>query len=180
MKGAFNMRIETDRLILRNAKPEDAAELLEIRNSEFVMQYNCMKVFTPDDAAKEIEKDALSDKMIYMELKETGALIGIISLDDDTLRHRVNSLTLAYYLGENYASKGYMTEALRDVVEYAFEELGVEVLAARVFSENEASLKLIKGLGFKHEGTLRHCVKGHDDLVHDDMVFSIIKEDYLG
>ena len=90
----------------------------------------------------------------------------------------MNSLTISYYLGEEYASKGYMTEALREIIRFTFEDRKAEVLSVRVFKENIASRRLVEKLGFVYEGCIRKCVKAYGDIVYDDMIYSILKEEY--
>ena len=41
------------------------------------------------------------------------------------------------------------------------------------------SCALIEGLGFEREGVLRKCVKGYQDVIYDDIVYSLLKEDNL-
>jgi ribosomal-protein-alanine N-acetyltransferase len=170
--------METERLLLRGAQPGDEDDLYEIRNSEYVLKYNCMKKITLEQLQEQVLKDMESMDTYCIVLKENGKVIGKVDIDPDTLRYGVNALCISYYLGEQYASKGYMTEALREMIRYVFEERLVEVLSVRAFKDNEASIRLIEKLGFIHEGCIRRCVKGYQDIVYDDMIFSILQEEY--
>jgi len=172
------MYIETERLILRNARESDVAAYYEAWNSEFDLKYNGMNPPTMEQAASAIEKDAVSERALYIECKEDSRNIGAIHLEEDSLRHKVNSIMLEYYLIEPYARQGYMTEALRATLEYAFCTLGADIVSVRVFGDNEASLRLIEGLGFTREGMLRKAVKAYGDVVHDDVLFSMLREEY--
>jgi ribosomal-protein-alanine N-acetyltransferase len=171
--------METERLIIRNALCGDETDLYEIRNSEFVLRYNCMKKITKEQLGEQIAKDMESDRVFHIVLKETGKVIGNIDLDTDTLRYGVNALSLSYYLGEEYGSRGYMTEALREMIRYVFEERQAEVLSVRVFKGNTASGRLVEKLGFVNEGCIRSCVKGYDEMIHDDMIYSMLKREYI-
>ncbi|MDF2905625.1 MAG: hypothetical protein K0R34_946 [Herbinix sp.] len=170
--------METERLLLRVAQPGDENDLYEIRNSEYVLKYNCMKKITMEQLQEQIMKDMESNDTYCIVLKENDKVIGKVDIDPDTLRYGVNALGISYYLGEQYASKGYMTEALREVIRYAFEERSVDVLSVRAFKDNEASTRLIEKLGFIQEGCIRRGVKGYQDIVYDDMIFSILREEY--
>ncbi len=170
--------METERLLLRGAQPGDEKDLFEIRNSEFVLKYNCMKKLTMEQLQEQVMKDMESKDIYYIVLKESGKVIGMVGIDPDTLRYGVNALCISYYLGEQYAAKGYMTEALREMIRYVFEERLVDVLSVRAFKSNEASKKLIEKLGFVHEGCIRRCVKGYQDVIYDDMIYSILREEY--
>ncbi len=170
--------METSRLILRKAKPGDENDLFEIRNSEYVLKYNCMKKLSLEELREQLRKDMEEEDIFYIELKQNNKVIGEIGLTPDSLRYGVNSLCVSYYLGEDYSSKGYMTEALEEIIRYVFEDKQADVLAVRLFKENTASEKLVEKVGFVHEGCIRSCVKGYQDIVYHDMVYSILKEEY--
>jgi RimJ/RimL family protein N-acetyltransferase len=59
--------------------------------------------------------------------------------------------------------KGYGTDAVNTMVQYAFKELRLNCICANILSYNEASVKLFERCGFKREGVLRQRVfkKGH-------------------
>ena len=73
-----------------------------------------------------------------------------------------------------------MTEARRSLLPYAFEVLQVEVVSARVFSGNRGSERVLEKLGFVKEGTLRRAVKGYGGIIYDDVVFSLLREEWAG
>ena len=76
------------------------------------------------------------------------------------------------------AGKGYMTEAVQALMEMLFEQ-GVQVLSLRCYAENAASVKLAEKLGFVKEGCIRYAVSDRNGVVHDDCIYSLIREDYL-
>lgn len=170
--------METERLILRYAKLGDENEIYELRNSEYVLKYNCMSKVTMEQLREQVKKDMTSDHVFYMETIEDHRVIGIIDLHEDSLRYGVNSLCFSYYLAQEYASKGYMSEALREMLRYCFKERKTEVVSVRVFKENMASRRLVEKLGFINEGCIRRCVKGYQGILYDDLIYSILKEEY--
>jgi len=174
------MEIETQRLILRAPRPGDAPAMLEIRNSDYVLRYNPMKVWDLPRMEKQITEEARSGKALYIDEKATGRLIGGVWLEPDDLRYGPTAFILSYYLSNSAAGRGYMTEALTAVLPYAFGELGAEVLSARVFTANRASVRLLEKLGFTHEGTLRHAVTTPAGVTYDDMLFSLLREEPQG
>jgi RimJ/RimL family protein N-acetyltransferase len=137
-----------------------------------------MKKITLEQLQEQLMKDMESKDIYCIVLKENGKVIGMIDLEPDGLRYGVNALVISYYLGEQYASKGYMTEALREMIRYVFDERGVDVLAVRAFRDNEASGRLIEKLGFIYEGCIRRGVKGYQDIIYDDMIYSMLQEEY--
>lgn len=164
--------LETERLILRNGKQEDIHHFLGIRNSAFVLKYNAMEICDEEQLFKEI-----SDNFV-LERKNDHKIIGFIGIEKDMLRYGVTSACISYYLEEKEAKHGYMNEALKSMLSYLFEQ-GIEIVGARVFVGNDASVSLLKKLGFTHEGTLRHAVQGYGGIIYDDQLFSLLKEEWI-
>ena len=72
---------------------------------------------------------------------------------------------------------GYMKEALPAVLDYGFRVMGLKRVEAFLSLENTPSLKLVRSLGFKEEGTLRdHYFK--DGKLEDSTVFSLLLNEY--
>ena len=174
------LHIETERLILRNAKPEDAEILYPYRESEFVQRYNAMDSRTLEEFRGQLLNDAMDDHAAYIERKDIHQAIGAIWWGEDSLRYKANSLITSYWLGEEHSRRGYMTEAYTALIHYLFLEQKAEVVVARVFSENTASRKLAEKVGFTQEGTLRHAVKGYGGRIFDDVLYSILRDEWLG
>ncbi len=168
------MLIETGRLVLRTPKPGDAPAMLAIRNSAYVLRYNPMKPWDLPRMEKQVEEDAASGKAFYIEEKAAGTLVGGVWLEEDDMRYGVGALTMSYYLAEACAGRGCMTEALGAVIPYAFGELGAQLLSARVLAPNLGSARVLRKLGFTHEGTLRRAVAVPSGEVYDDMLFSLL------
>lgn len=167
--------LETKRLLLRQPKKEDCEAMLEIHNSIFVLRYNAMKKNSKEEMLQEIINS--KNHSLYLEEKKTGIVIGAISLGKDSLRYQVSSVCISYYVGERYAKMGFMSEALEALLPWLFEQ-GYLVISARVFSENSASIALLKKLGFQQEGYLRKAVRGFGNQIHDDVLFSLFKDEY--
>lgn len=172
------MQIETDRLILRCAVPADAESYYALWNTPAVLKFNVMKPPTMQQAAAAVEADANADDVLYIALKETGKMIGQVCFEPDGLRYGVKSLIVSYSLMEEYSRRGYMTEALTAAIQYAFQAFQLDMVASRVFSENIPSQRLLEKLGFTKEGKLRYAVRGYDGTVHDDVLFSLLREDF--
>lgn len=172
------MHIQTDRLILRNARPADATAYHKLWNTPSVQKFNVMNPPTLERAMEAVERDSGSARVLYIQLKDGAQMIGQIQFDDDELRYDTGSCNVSYSLMEEYAGNGYMTEALAAAIGYAFDTLGVQMVASRVFRENAKSHRVLEKLGFVKEGVLRRAVKGLDGTVFDDVVYSMTRQDY--
>lgn len=168
----------TERLILRGADPKDAEQFGVIRNSSFVLKYNAMEKLDEAGVTRELDRCCESENAFFLERREDGALIGAVFAEADEMRWGVEARSLAFYLGEQYSRRGYMKEALRSVLEDLFDNDAIKVISARAFSENTASRRLLESLGFVQEGYLRRCVLGWGGIVYDDVVFSLLREEY--
>ncbi len=163
-------------ITLRRANMADLDPFLAIRNSDFVLRYNCMQPLTAEKARLALAQDAADPHCFYIDLH--GRMIGAIYFSQDDLRFGVNALSVSYYLSQDCARQGYMTQALNQALAVVFSE-DVTLVSARVFSENTASIQLLKGLGFQQEGFLRHAVRAYRDIVYDDTLWALFKTDFL-
>jgi ribosomal-protein-alanine N-acetyltransferase len=85
-------------------------------------------------------------------------IVGSISLST-IVRGAFQSCFLGYKIGEKYARKGLMKEALVAVLDYAFTVARLHRVEANVIPTNEASLGLVRSLGFRSEGISRSYLK---------------------
>ena len=63
-----------------------------------------------------------------------------------------NKAELAYWLGRRYWRQGIMTEAIYQIMQFGFQELGLHKICVSHFSPNSSSEKIIKRLGFRYVG----------------------------
>jgi ribosomal-protein-alanine N-acetyltransferase len=87
-----------------------------------------------------------------------GRVVGSASLTQ-IVRGNFRSAYLGYYVGERYAGRGYMTEALRLLLGHAFGGLKLHRVEANIQPGNQASVALVKRAGFIKEGYSRRYLK---------------------
>ena len=158
---------ETERLILRTPTPEDANALALARSTEFVMRYNLYEKCDKEQILRELES---YDHVLLAE-KESKKIIGCISLRDDPVRYHTDSITLHAWLIEEMAYKGYMLEALTEIINELF--LIYQRISVQIFSQNTASLRLAKKLGFEEEGYIKQAVKNKNGEIFDVVLLSL-------
>ena len=154
---------ETSRLILRSPKSEDALDFAQKRSSPFVLKYN---LYSPCDKER-VLSEFENNFSILIILKETNTLIGEVRIKDDGFRFHTNSKELQFWLTEDCARQGYMTETLNFIIDFLFSSGKADKIAVRVFSENVASCKLVEKLGFNKEGYLKNAIKNYDGKIFD-------------
>lgn len=172
------MRLETKRLILRQPEEKDAAAYTEIHNSQFVLCYNAMQPTTAQWMAGKFADPEYCADTVFLEHKETGRLIGAIFQEDDDLRYGVASKSLSYFIAEAYCRRGFMKEAMDALIRHLFEEENLECISCRAFAPNTASRALLKSLGFQENGIIPRCVKGYGDVIFDDVIHTLFREDF--
>ncbi len=80
-------------------------------------------------------------------------------------------------LHNDYKQKGFMTEALKPIIQYGFEKMSLNRIEALVSPNNTASIKLIEKSGFSKEGYLRehYTNKGTKE---DSVLYGLLKKEY--
>ena len=169
------MYMETKRLIIRKPEQKDVDDYLEIRNSEFVLKYNGMEKTTRERVARRFLEETSEHVLVKVE---NGKVIGIVSVDEDSLRYGVESRELSYFLSEEESRKGYMKEALTAVIDELFREENLQCVAARSFAPNVASRKLLESLGFHQDGYIPQCVRGYGNVIFDDTLYSLFRDEW--
>ncbi|MFC1715764.1 GNAT family N-acetyltransferase [Candidatus Poribacteria bacterium] len=147
-----------DKIYLRPREMEDSASFVKWLNDEEVRQY--MLMTSPLNIVREREfvesrlyKDD-TDIRLGIALKETDQLIGGIGLTHVSVSHRRASLGI--FIGDKSCwSKGYGTEALKLMIEYAFDELNLHRVHLSVFDFNPRAMRAYEKAGFKREGVFR-------------------------
>ena len=86
---------------------------------------------------------------------------------------------VGYVLAKPYHNKGITTEAVKVIMDYAFNLLKVDLLSVYHFPFNLASKRVIEKCGFKFEGIIRKASKIYDSTIHDDVCYSLLKEEYF-
>jgi RimJ/RimL family protein N-acetyltransferase len=149
-------RIESDRLVLRRFADSDLAPFLIYRNDPEVARYQAWESCTEQEAKNMIEQSRQEEPgepgewfQFAVELKETDALIGdcALKVEEDGRQAEVG-----YTLSREHQAKGYASEAVSCLLDYAFGDLGLHRVVAITDQENEPSIALLKRLGIRREG----------------------------
>lgn len=168
------MHIETERLYIKTPELKQIDDYLIIRNSEGFLKYNPMPPVNRLDAFEELRHQIEQEMILGIFLESQ--MIGTINTGPDMFRYGIESASLSYALNPAYEGKGYMTEALKAVIHHMFTHEEYVSLSARIFACNNQSRRLIERLGFIQEGYIHQAVKGNDGIIHDDYIYSLLKE----
>lgn len=172
-------RLETRRLVLREWKVEDVHDLFEIMKSTSVT-IGGWKPHSNINITKEIIENYINDNDSWaIELKDCSKIIGRIGIPIERNRGKFNARSINYVLSDNYLGKGYMTEAIRTVIKFVFEEMNIDLLSAFHYPENVKSKRVLERCGFDYEMTIEKGCKRFDGIVFDAVCYSIFKFDYF-
>ncbi len=151
--------IESARVSVRPVAESDLPSLLAVNNDEEVVRFlghaPWQAMADAEGWFARISKLQASGSALEFVIAEriTGSVIGRCGLFDF---EEVNAhAALGYILGRAHWGQGYMREALTVLIHFAFGEMGLRRLEARVEAQNTASTGLLRRLGFTKEGVLR-------------------------
>ena len=148
--------IQTERLILDKwtTSKEDIKGLYAYARNPDVGPRAGWKPHESLDESEEIIQTLFIPHDVWaIREKETGKVIGSIGLEPDRRREDVNSREMGYSLAKESWGKGYMTEAAKAVIDYAFRDLDLVVLSICTSPTNKRSQRVIEKCGFKFENT---------------------------
>lgn len=170
--------LESDRLLLRRMKEDDALEIFNgFVNQDGFLYYANKKKRTLEEqinSLKGIDSKYLKDDYYnwVITLKDTKEIIGSINLRVEEINETVE---FNYVIDERFCGNGYMTEALNLVKDYCLNELCVNRFQGGCCVENIASKRVMEKCNMVCEGVLRNYITLCDGY-HDMYMFSIINE----
>ncbi|HWJ77546.1 MAG TPA: GNAT family protein [Niallia sp.] len=153
---------------IRLFESKDAKALwkMEEKNKEFFKDFSIKReaeFYTLEYQQKLIQswKENTNNDVSYhfgIFLKENDSLIGSVNLYQ-VKREPVYNAIVGYVLDQDQNGKGYMTEAVKQLVDFAFKELHLHRLEAGVMPHNIGSIRVLEKAGFHKEGIAKSNVK---------------------
>lgn len=175
--------IETQRLILRLPQPEFAETCAAYyeRNREFLSEYEPIR--EDEFYTAEYHQNLIQDEMKCVEAKtaypfyifrkeEPNAMIGKLSLNN-VVWGAFCSCFIGAKMDQDLINQGYMTEATKAVVQYAFEVLEMHRIEGNVMPRNKRSIRVAEKCGFQCEGVSEKYLKING--VWEDHVHMVIR-----
>ena len=180
IKHLGTIRMETERLILRELKIDDAIDVFNHWTSDInIMWVGGIHKSIEETKEKMIEWIKCYKKLDYyewgIELKENNEIVGTICTINN--KEKTKSCEIAYNISKYHRNKGYMTEALNCVLNFLINEIGYNRIAGGHLADNPASGRIMEKVGMKYEGTLRQDGINMNGQIVDSKKYSIIKDD---
>ena len=126
--------LETERMILRDWDLADLSDFLEMHNK--------------NEGESQLRYLINAKNNYALVLKDSNKVIGSVGLNEDA-DNNPNGRNLGYILNKLYWDRGYMQEALREIIKNASEVTSFLSAAFSISNYNEKSLHIINKLGFK-------------------------------
>ncbi|EJB5574242.1 GNAT family N-acetyltransferase [Citrobacter freundii] len=171
--------LQTSRLLCRPLTENDWTFFLTLQQNPDVMR------FVTDARTEEEIRTAFNSRLpewspgspywlcLVLCDKASGAPLGVTGY----IHENNECAEVGFLLAPEAQGKGYGTESLHAVCDFAFTTGGLRRLTARVTAGNDASRRLLEKVGFIHEGTLRESYWLHQTW-NDDWIFGLLKHDY--
>lgn len=171
----------SDRIYLRKLQLSDCNDMFEYASQPEVSFF---ENWQPHKTLSETKSYLRWVKSMYFKRKiktwaivlNNGKMIGTVSfvkLNEDHL-----SAEIGYTVSNKFWGNGYAKEAAYQLIRFAFTELNLERVYARVIKENTRSVKVLKNLGFTYEGTARNA-NFYNYKLSNVMYFSILKDEFF-
>jgi RimJ/RimL family protein N-acetyltransferase len=173
----------TERLTIRPAHGDDMAALFAYRSQPSVAQW--LTTFTDDREDWERHFGERLDSQLVVE--RDGVLIGDLQLDvgDPWSQREVRDQAkgtmaeIGYVFDPAHVGQGYATEAVRALLEIAFEGVGVRRVIAQCFADNEPSWRLMERVGMRREQHTKQDSLHRNGEWLDGMMYALLKEEWL-
>lgn len=163
--------IEGDGVMLRTPDPADFLEWAAVREQSRAFLVPWEPTWPSDDLTRSAfrrrlrryAEDVRTDQgyAFFVFRRTDNALVGGLTLAN-VRRGVAQAGSLGYWMGAPHARQGYMTEAVRALIPFAFGPLRLHRLEAACIPTNSASIRLLEKCGFVHEGLARKylCING--------------------
>lgn len=174
--------IKTQRLVLRKFTPEDAQPMFETwADDERVTRYLTWQPHGTVDITKTIVNNWCSsyknDNSYNWAIEFNDQIIGsisVVSIDENS-----EHMEIGYCIGFDFWNKGIMHEVCRAVIDFLFNEVGVNRIEIAHAVNNPASGRVAQKCGLTYEGTKRQFFKSADGKLQDIAFYSILKSEYF-
>jgi ribosomal-protein-alanine N-acetyltransferase len=168
---------DTKRLKVRPYKKSDLEDLHALYSDADNLRYWS----TPANASIEVTRRQMRWHLAYkpqwyvmwaVEEKKSGKLIGMVNYHH---RHQTQQrVDVGWLIQRKYQGRGLTTEAMRPVIRYLFEELGIHKIEALIMAPNAASQALARRLGFRKEGGPIRDRWLNGDTWHSVLIYGLI------
>ena len=179
------IKLFTDRLLIRDYVIDDLDNHHRLLSDSIVMYYlQDIKTENIEESKENLLKvlndQGSNERKFYhfvIENKNTNEFIGGIgyTVTDNTPYGKL--VHIGYFILKNYWNKGFTTEALKRVIEFAFDENNVYRIHTGCIKENKYSERIMQKCGFIKEAEFIEYVF-HDGKFKDRVEYRMLKNEW--
>ncbi|GAA4715197.1 GNAT family N-acetyltransferase [Brevibacillus fulvus] len=182
------MLLQEQDIFIRPYELTDVAALLalRLRNRTFLEPFEPVRsdlFFTAEEQQKQVESARAdfargSAFAFAIFLTDNQQMIGRVALSN-VVRGAWQNATIGYFLDQQHNGKGYMTQAVKLALRYAFREANLHRVQAAIMPRNLPSIKVVQKAGFRYEGTsLRYLLI--NGVWEDHHIYALTSEEWDG
>lgn len=179
MTGTYPLTLQGQRVRLREFSMEDLDAVATIVGDDRVTTFMSFDSRTREQAETMLEgilerarSEPRTEFYLAIEPISGGPAVGTIRLAFSG----VKAAKLGYLVDADQWGNGYATDAVRTMINYAWEVLDLHRITAAVGPQNAASLAVVKRVGMEYEGRLRDHVFTNGDW-RDSLLYSLLRSD---
>lgn len=175
--------LKTERLLLRPWRESDAEDFFEYARDPEVGPNAGWKPHESLEESRKILRSFIEGGEVRaLEWKESGKVIGSLGLHGDRIfpERKDSGKELGYVLSREYWGRGLMTEAVKGVLPFVFEEKRLDYLSVAHFAWNMRSKRVIEKCGFRYIETKKGTFTDYRGEKLDEVCYLLTREDYFG
>ena len=181
---ARKIELATVRLIIRTPQERDVHDIFVLMSD---LEIAAITGFRPMNTLSEAEgkiRREMDGGLMFCILEKNlpEKVLGVFEITP----HKTNTVSgekcnyeICYFLHKEARGKGYMTEVVKRMKRYLFDERMADSLTIAVLPRNDASRRVALKRGFKYEGLEKKCGMNYLDEVVDLEYYTLYKEEYL-
>jgi len=179
------IHLTTERLIIRDPLPTDIDgwhRLLSDAETMYYLQDILTKTLEEskhnlDIAVAESQSASREKYFLAIEDKESGAFVGTVGYTVIQITPVGKVVGAGYFMLPEYHGRGYMTEALSEVIRFAFEDNNVYRVNTGCLADNHASEKVMQKCGMVKEAEYK-AYTWHDGRMRDRVEYRLLRDEY--
>jgi len=171
-----------EHLQIRPLRIEDAKQFFEIVDSgraylrEWLLWVDTLTtVEQVETNIKEAMENAEHGRSYRYGIFMDNKFIGVVEIKN--INKFSDDAQMGYWLAEEWQGRGIMTDCVRALITYCFNELNLRRISISIADANKKSRAIPERLGFVHEGTIRECMC-HYGVYCDEIIYGVLKSDW--
>jgi RimJ/RimL family protein N-acetyltransferase len=182
MERNLNIKLESERALLRPLRLEDESDLQEIADDDALWLYGLTDLSKPGELKKYL-LDAIADRekgvaAVWTIIdKRTNKIAGCTRLADISWKNERGQIGWTW-IGRDFQGSGLNKEMKFLILSYGFEKLGLNRIEFKADERNHQSRQALISIGATREGVLREHMKIHNGYLRNTVFYSILKSEW--